>query len=862
MLKPRKTNKNLRHIRRRRLLRALVLLLGLGLSATIGGVAGVIGAYYFVAPGLPQAETIRDIPLQIPLRIFSRDGYLISEIGERRRILVTYEDLPPHVVAAFVAAEDQRFFEHPGIDYRGILRAVVELVTTGNPTGGSTLTQQLARDYFLTRERRITRKIREAFLAYKIEQEFSKQQIMALFLNKMFFGQRAYGVAAAAQVYFNKSLKDVNAAEAATLAGVLPAPSRYNPVYSAANATVRRNYVLGRMRDLGYIDTSMYDESTALPMESQLHGAAVELNAPYVAEMVRSEMLRRYGEDTYTAGFQVVTSLDSNLQQAANYALRNGLLEFTRRRGYRGPISKTEFDATLLAASFEEWPVELRESLEQYAPGGLSVALVMDITDNNSARIVFSGGVEAILPWSGISWAKAFIDRTTTGPEPEQVADVLSAGDLIYVMPTTNGSWALAQVPEAQGAVVSIDPYDGAVGALTGGFDFTMSKFNRARQAYRQPGSSFKPFIYSAALEHGNTPATVVLDAPVVINSSELEAVWRPINYSGRFYGPTRMREALVRSMNLVSVRLLLFETGVGNAVRHIAKFGFGDAALPRNGSLALGGGAASPLDMAQGYATIANGGHGVKPYVIDAIYGPEGETLYRAEPAVVCDECLAQDSDDVFAPAPTAEMTLEEMADVALDYRPDGTVAPELFEGVNVAPQSVSPQNIYLVQDMMRDVIRRGTGRRAMALGRRDLSGKTGTSNDRRDAWFGGFNGDIASIVWVGYDDDLPLGPGEEGSRTALPIWVEFARIALAGVPENQMPMPEGIVSVRIDRETGCPARAGQGNAVFEVFREGNLPTCEFVDEPSDIFNDASGIDAPPEELPEGEVEDEDSLF
>ncbi len=861
MLKPRKTNKKPRHIRRRRLFRAIVLLLGLGLSATIGGVAAVIGAYYFVAPGLPQAETIRDIPLQIPLRIFSRDGYLISEIGERRRILVTFDDLPAHVVHAFISAEDRRFFEHPGIDYQGILRSFARLLRSGEISGGgSTLTQQLARDYFLTREQLYTRKLREAFLAYKIEQEFTKEQIMALFLNKMFFGQRAYGVAAAAQVYFNKPLKDLNPAEAATLAGVLPAPSRYNPVYSAANATVRRSYVLGRMLELDYIDKALYEESMALPMESQLHGAAVELNAPNVAEMVRSEMLRRYGEDTYTAGFQVVTTLDSNLQTAANYALRNGLLEFTRRRGYRGPTKTIELDAALLASPFEEWPLEIRESLEQYAPGGLSIALVKEVSDNNSARIVFSGGVEAALPWAGILWAKPFIDRETTGAAPEKAEDVLSVGDLIYVMPTTNGSWALAQVPEAQGAVVSIDPYDGAVGALTGGFDFTMSKFNRARQAYRQPGSSFKPFIYSAALEQGNTPATVILDAPVVINSSELEAVWRPINYSGRFYGPTRMREALVRSMNLVSVRLLLFETGVGNAVRHIAKFGFGDAALPRNGSLALGGGAASPLDMAQGYAAIANGGHAIKPYVIDAIYGPEGETLYRAEPAVVCDACLAKETKDYFSLAPAPAMTLEEMADVALDYRPDAAVAPELFEGINVAPQTVSPQNIFLVQDMMRDVIRRGTGRRAMALGRRDLSGKTGTSNDRRDAWFGGFNGDLASIVWVGYDDDLPLGPGEEGSRTALPIWIEFSRLALAGVPENQMPMPEGIVSVRIDRATGCPARAGQGNAVFEVFREGNVPTCEFGDAAADIFNNASGIDAPPEDEPEDE--EEESLF
>jgi penicillin-binding protein 1A len=415
-------------------------------------------------------------------------------------------------------------------------------------------------------------------------------------------------------------------------------------------------------------------------------------------------------------------------------------------------------------------------------------------------------------------------------------------------------------VPEAQGAVVSIDPFDGAVTALTGGFDFTTSKFNRARQAFRQPGSSFKPFIYSAALEHGNTPATVVLDAPVVISSSELEAVWRPINYSGRFYGPTRMREALVRSMNLVSVRLLLFETGVGNAVRHIAKFGFGGAALPHNGSLALGGGAASPLDMAQGYAVLANGGRAVKPYVIDAIYGPEGEALYRAEPAVACELCAPADEPARgLLNAEPVEMDLEEMAEIVNVYRPDASVDPALYADVNLAPQAIPRQNAFLVQDMMRDVVKRGTGRRALVLGRNDLSGKTGTSNDRRDAWFGGFNGDLAAIVWVGYDDDLPLGPGEEGSRTALPIWIDFARIAFRGVPENQMPMPEGIVTVLIDRETGCPARAGQANVVFEVFREGHVPECEAIEELPDIFNDASGIDPEPEEEDE---EDEESLF
>jgi penicillin-binding protein 1A len=683
---------------------------------------------------------------------------------------------------------------------------------------------------------------------------------MALFLNKMFFGQRAHGVAASARVFFNKDLADINVAEAATLAGVLPAPSRYNPVTSARNATIRRGYVLKRMLDLGFVDEQAYQEAMDWPMESRSYGAAIELNAPYVAEMVRAEMLRRYGEGTYTDGYQVVTSLDARLQRAANHALRNGLLEFTRRRGYRGPIGNIELTEELRATPFAEWPVEIRESLEQYAPGGLSVALVMAVNEDNTADVLFADGQTNVLPWSGIRWAKPFIDRETTGPAPETAAEVLAAGDLVYVMPTTRGTWALAQVPEAQGSIVSIDPLDGAITALTGGFDFTTSKFNRARQAFRQPGSSFKPFIYSAALEQGNTPATVVLDAPVVISSSELEAVWRPINYSGRFYGPTRMREALVRSMNLVSVRLLLFETGIGNAVRHIAKFGFGGAALPHNGSLALGGGAASPLDMAQGYAVLANGGRAVKPYVIDAIYGPGGEALYRADPAIACEECAPDENPEpLFDDEVAEEMTLEEMAEIAPDYRPDATVEPELFADVNLAPQAVSRQNVFLVQDMMRDVIRRGTGRRALVLGRNDLSGKTGTSNDRRDAWFGGFNADLAAVVWIGYDDDLPLGPGEEGSRTALPVWIDFARIAFDGVPEHRMPMPEGIVSVLIDRETGCPARAGQGNVVFEVFRENHVPECDSAEEVPDIFNDASGIDPEPDEE---SPEDEESLF
>lgn len=856
-----------------------ILFGGLGVIVSLMIAAGLIGAYYFVAPSLPPAETIREIPLQIPLRIFSRDGRLIEEVGERRRILVNYDDLQPFVVHAFVAAEDGRYFEHPGIDYLGILRAGFTMLRTGEISGGgSTITQQLARDYFLTREQLFTRKLREAFLAYKIEQEFSKEEIMALFLNKMFFGQRAYGVAAAAQVYFGKNLSDINIAEAATLAGVLPAPSSYNPVRSPANASMRRSYVLNRMHTLGYIADDEFDSAMAYPMVSRLHGTANELSAPYVAEMVRREMLSRYGEATYASGFQVVTTLDSTLQRGANYAVRNGLLEFTRRRGYRGPIATVDLEPQVLEGPYAEWPDVVKRALQDYGnPGGLSVGLVTRLNEDNSAKVVLQDGTTTKLEWHGISWARPFVDRETTGPAPKTVADVLAPGDIIYLMPITIGGWALAQLPEAQAALVSIDPLDGAITSLAGGLDFSLSKFNRATQAARQPGSSFKPFIYSAALEAGNTLATIVDDSPVVIRSSELEADWRPINYSGKFYGPQRVREALVRSMNLASVRLLLYNTGVGNAIRHLKPFGFPDATLIRNGSLALGGGSASPLDMAQAYATFANGGYAVSPYIIDSIIGPNEEVLYRAAPFVVCPECEpAEEIPEVTMPQPEPvypvtpvaggsraaddserdtrddnstqvddpEMTasLEQMAEMGESYQPDATLAPELFTDVKQARRIISPQNAFLIQDAMRDVIRRGTGVRARVLGRSDLSGKTGTSNDRRDAWFAGFDSKVVTVVWAGYDDDLPLGPREEGSRTALPIWIEFMRIALRGVPQQQMEMPEGIVTVRISKTTGCPASASHPfeDVMFEHFREEYVPECETTDGQLDIFNTA----------------------
>lgn len=886
---------------------------GLLLSGGMAAAAAVIGAYLYVAPLLPEPETIRDIPLQIPLRIYSRDGRLVEEVGERRRILVDYEDVPQHVVDAFVAAEDRRFFEHNGVDPLALIRASFRALVTGREARGtSTLTQQLTRDYFLSRERTIDRKLREAFLAWEIEREFTKPEIMELFLNKMFFGQRAYGIAAAAQVYFGRELADLNVAEAATLAGVLPAPSRYNPVYSPANAEMRRDYVLGRMVDLGLIDRPTYAEAMEYPLQSKLHGTANELSAPHVAEMVRREMERRYGDDYDSAGYTVRTTVDAGLQRAANYAVQNGLLAFTRRRGYRGPVARLsdEVDpAELDALEFNDWPDAVRVSLGNYGDAGrLSVALVTAIDDDKrSARVTLSNGQRINLPWHRMSWARPYVDGATLGPEPKTTSEILTPGDIVYVMPVQAGGYALAQLPQAQSALVSVDPNDGAITSLVGGFDYALSKYNRAVQAARQPGSSFKPFIYSAALEEGNTPATMILDSHVVINSSELEEAWRPTNYSGQVYGEQRMREALVKSMNLASVRLLLEKTGIGNALRHLEPFGFPGAALPRNGSLALGGGNAAPLDMVQAYATFANGGYAVKPYVIDTITDATGKVIYRAEPLVVCERCerkleiptrpyaeplrdpqraraivasvknRLQSVEDVErmkvdpAAAAERELMLEQMADVAETYKPDAKAAPELYTDVKLAPRIISKQNAFLIQDMMRDVIFRGTGVRAnRELRRRDLSGKTGTSNDRRDAWFAGFNRDMAAIVWVGHDDDRPLGPREEGSRTALPIWIDYAREALRGRPEARMPVPEGIVTARINKRTGCAADSTTHpeDVMFESFRIGNVPRCERIDRVVDPFNMDNNFMSqgmlPPEEQ-EGEEEDdeeEETLF
>jgi penicillin-binding protein 1A len=747
-------------------------------------------------------------------------------------------------VNAFLAAEDDRFFSHGGVDYAGLLRALAVTAATGEARqGGSTITMQLARNMFLTPEKHLRRKLQEIFLARRIENEFSKQEILTLYLNKIFLGERAYGVAAAAEVYYGKALADLTLAEVATIAALPKAPSTLNPIANPAGAKQRRAYVLRRMLDKGYITRPDHDRGLEAPIETTEHGPRVEVDAPYVAEMVRAELADKYGEEAYSAGYQVVTTVDSRLQHAADWSLRAALLEYDRRHGWRG--------ASGHAATPPTEPRAAIEMLERFQPvGGLMPAVVALVGARNVSAFG-KDGQRYLVPWdAGLAWAHRAEKNGTPGAPPKQPSDILAAGDVVYLQPSGAGQALLAQVPQVQGAFVSLDPQDGAITALAGGFDFYASKFNRAIQARRQPGSSFKPFIYSGALEHGFTPATVILDAPVVIEGAGIEEMWRPENDAKHFYGPTRLRDALARSRNLVSIRILR-ALGVDYALDYATRFGFDRDELPHNLTLALGTAQLTPLELTTGFAVFANGGFSVEPYLVERIDDSSGKTLFAAEPRIACSECdqpveppLPGEDAGKAGPTPVAN---ESAAGPARDTatargRSPGpavlgpmtagtTRLAELGDGFagpqpqQRAPRVISAANAYLMTDLMRDVIRRGTGRRALTLKRDDIAGKTGTTNDRRDTWFMGFNADIVAGAWVGFDQERSLGAGEEGGHTALPMWVYFMGEALAGLPEHRLPQPDGIVSARISPTTGELARGNDPEAIFEMFLAGRLP-------------------------------------
>ncbi len=766
----------------------------------------VVAGYLYLEPKLPKIDMLSDIRLQVPLRIYARNGELIGEFGEKKRIPLKFDEFPQLIVKAVLAAEDDRFYEHPGIDYQGLLRAAFQLIKTGEKgQGGSTITMQVARNFFLSKEKTFLRKFNEILLSLKIEKELTKNNILELYLNKIYLGKRSYGMAAAAQVYYGKELKELTVAQMAMLAGLPKAPSTYNPIVNPDRAKLRRNYVLNRMLTLGMITPAQHSEAKQAEVTAKQHSVDIELDAPFVAEMVRSYMVDLYGDNAYTDGFHVYTTIDPKSQRAATAAVVNNLLDYDYRHGYRGAEAHIDLTGSESSDFFTQ-------TLNKYSSvGPLQIALVIGVSDKE-VEIITNNSQTLTLPWSSLEWAKPYIDHNTQGDTPELASDILQVGDLIRI-DTSKDIPLLSQLPAVGGALVSLNANNGQLIALVGGFDFYFSKFNRVTQALRQPGSNLKPFIYSAALEYGYTPASLINDAPVVFEDDKLESEWRPENYSGKIYGPTRLREALVRSRNLVSIRLLQ-SIGIGNAIKHLEKFGFTRKQFPHDLSLALGSASLTPYQLIHGYAVIANGGYMIEPHFISQILDDNGVLISNPSFQIACNDCELLEED--ISPSPDFEK------------EPESSSSQLQNRKLQLANRQVDERNIFLIQSIMKDVIKQGTGRKARSLGRNDLAGKTGTTNEQRDAWFSGYNANIVATAWMGFDNPRPLGNSETGAGAALPMWIDYMRYALDGEPERGMVQPTQMVSVRIDSQTGKYTTANNPKAIFEIFREENAPQPE----------------------------------
>ncbi|MCD9006728.1 penicillin-binding protein 1A [Luteimonas sp. XNQY3] len=805
----------------RRLLRwTLILVLVLGILGAITG--GIL--YAAVASKLPDVEALRDIEMQEPLYVYAKDGRLIALFGETRRYPVEIEDVPERLKQAFLATEDARFYEHGGIDYRGVARALWLLATTNDRRvpGGSTITQQVARQFFLSSEYSFTRKFAEMLLARKMEQNLSKDEIFELYLNKSFFGNRAYGVAAAAEFYYGKSLAELDLDEMASLAAIPKFPSSGNPLSNPERAKERRDvYVLARMQALGFIGAQEAAAARAVEMHASPHERPIEVFAPYVAEMVRLEMVARYGGDVLTRGYHVTTTIDPTMQAAAELAVRNGLTAYDRRHGWVKPADTFEL------ATGEDAGTTARR-LRGIAPQGGMLPAIVVRSGEGTADVVLADGSTVTLDatasrWTGKTPAALLTRGDLARVRRVETAAKASPGAAADALPPPTITWQLEQLPRAQATLVSMEPDDGAVRALIGGFSFAGSSFNRATQSRRQPGSSFKPFIFAAALEKGFNPASIVLDAPVLFRMRRGQD-WRPQNSDGRFVGPMRLREALVQSRNLVAVRLL-DAIGVDYARRYISHFGFEESQLPPNLSIALGTPSLTPLDVTRGYAAFSNGGFRVTPWFVDEVRDREGTLVFKENPARACRGCDTSGTPgqpstpgnviDGFNLGPAAERREVTAAPVEAPKPPE----PRADGAVPVmAPRAIDERVAYQMISMMRDVVRRGTGTAARALEREDVGGKTGSTNDHRDAWFSGFGGNLVTSVWVGRDDNRSLGFREYGGRAALPIWIDFMRVALDGVPEATNEPPEGMVRVAVTAGGRLLPTASEGGIVEYV--------------------------------------------
>lgn len=846
----------------RSVLRFLLLLAASGCFAIA---AGALAIYLYLAPKLPSVEALREIELQTPLKVYTADGVLMAEFGEKKRTPITFDQVPKNFINALLAAEDENFYTHPGIDVKGLARAVFELITTGKKrSGGSTITMQVAKNYYLSSEKSFTRKLTEILLALHIEKAMSKQEILELYVNKIYLGKRAYGIEAAAQIYYGKHIGELNLAQLAMVAGLPQAPSAANPINNPDRAIHRRNYVLARMYAEDYITQEEFEAAIREPLTAKLHNLDSEVEAPYVAEMVRSYIVDLYGEDAaYTRGYKVYTTILSKNQFAAQRAVREGLHQYDREHGLRmkfesfKDLISTDEQNQKVKETSTNWnedmgqpasdtflplppsPMDLNAQYwrEQMADlptlGTMQWAGVMQVGEK-SAEVILSDGTKVTLDWQAMSWARKYLDTNSAGPSPKSASDVLKVGNKILVMQNKD-RWYLAQEPAVQGALVSFDPQNGSLLALVGGYDFQQSSYNRAIQADRQPGSAFKPFIYSAAMENGLTPASLINDAPVVFENDSLEAAWRPENYTGEFFGPTRLRQALYNSRNLVSIRILR-STGITKTVKYISQLGLPEEKLSKDLSLALGSSAMTPYELATGYTVLANGGFKVQPNFIAKIESLDGKELLKNTPQIVCQPCwksYAQLAD----PADTSEKTTPDAANFQARYP-------------GMAPRVMDERTNYLLYSMLQDVIREGTGQGALVLRRSDLAGKTGTTNEQKDTWFSGFNNKIVTTVWVGFDNPQSLGRNSFGGTTALPIWVDYMSVALSTIPESPLPRPDGLVTLKIDPETGLKAYPGQDNAIFEIFKEEDVPAETAEPKHGNLQNGGGTDEQAPEQL------------
>ncbi|MBC6413806.1 MAG: penicillin-binding protein 1A [Chromatiales bacterium] len=757
-------------------------------------IIAVVAVYLYIAPELPSLEEMKTIRVQTPLRVYTKEGELYAIFGDKRRIPIDLEDVPQQIIDAFIAAEDDRFYEHLGIDYEGLIRATINLIETGQRTqGGSTITMQLARNFFLSNQRTFERKIKEIYLALIIERLLSKAEILNLYLNKIFLGKRAYGIAAAAEIYYGKNIGELTLAQNAMIASLPKAPSTYNPIANPEKAKERRAYVLGRMLKLQMISADEYAQAMAAPITAAEHNIKMDLQAPYVAEMVRAYMVEQYGESAYSDGFDVYTTIHQTMQENAQASLRRGLLNYDRRHGWRGTTESIEVgtpvDHAALQAKLRQLP----------SPGGLLPAVVIE-ANRDLLRVIPKDAQETTLARTHWQW-QPYLNSDYVGPAIEEATKIAQRGDIIWLLNQDN-KLRVAQIPEIEGALVALDPNSGALLALTGGFDFYQSKFNRATQAKRQPGSSFKPFIYASALAEGYTPATIVNDTPVVFSETSSRQDWRPENYSGKFFGPTRLREALTYSRNMVSVKLV-DAIGLRKTLDYIKKFGFARENHPYNLTMALGSGTATPLEITRGYATFANGGFLVTPYFIEKIISNE-EVLFEAAPPKLCgDNCYPEIAQDDIN-SQIAEDNVDEQ----------------------LLPQAIPADIAYQLSSMLQSVTRKGTARSVYrTLKRSDLAGKTGTTNNQHDAWFSGFNRNIACTVWVGFDNQQPLGNRETGAVAALPIWIDFIEKTITENDETPYFRPPEVVSAKIDPESGLLAHPSDTNAILETFRKDYLP-------------------------------------